>query len=96
MSGGIMTQEEHMELYNEVSKVLYCRVGLNTMTPAQGFFVRAFEQAAFGADFVKVYSDLVTEFPDIQTRNLHAFCVGYGVGKTTGRLSLTDDNETNH
>ena len=91
-----MTEQDHMDLYNEVSKVLYRRVGLDTMTPAQGFFVRAFEQAAFGTEFVKMYSDLVTTYPDIQPRNLHAFCVGFGVGKTSGRLSLSEDNETNH
>lgn len=85
-----------MDLYNEVSKVLYCRVGLNSMTPAQNFFVKAFEQAAFGSDFIKAYSDLIQEFPDIQPRNLHSFCVGWGVGQTTGRLNLTEDNETNH
>ncbi len=91
-----MTDKEHMDLYNEVSKVLYKRVGIDTMTPAQGFFVRAFEQAAFGAEFLKVYSELIQEFPDIRVRNLHAFCVGWGVGQTTGRLNLTEDNETTH
>jgi len=76
-----MTVEEHNLLYEEIKKVIYSR-GRNTaeLTDAQLIFVEALEQANFGSDFLKVYAELVDNKPEISLRNLHAFCLGFGLG----------------
>lgn len=76
-----MTEADHEQLYDELKEVIYTR-GYNTenLTDAQQVFVTALEEAAFGADFLKVYAELVNDSPAITVRNLHAFCLGFGLG----------------
>lgn len=76
-----MTVEDHEDLYNELKEVVYTR-GYDTsdFTPAQSFFVAALESAAFGEDLIKVYAELVDNYPNITLRNLHAFTIGFGLG----------------
>ena len=91
-----MTAEEHQELYNELKQVIYTR-GLNVqgLTEAQRLFVVALEQAAFGANLLKVYAELVDESPNISLRNLHAFCLGFGLG-LSGDVIEIDLSKTYH
>lgn len=75
------TPEDHQELYDELKKVIYTR-GYNTanLTVAQTFFVKALENAAVGADLLQCYAELIEEYPNISLRNLHSFCLGFGLG----------------
>lgn len=91
-----MTREDHQRLYNELKQVVYTRgYKLNNLTEAQKFFVLALEHAAFGADLLKVYADLVDEYPDIKLRNLHAFCLGFGLG-LSGNVSELEIGKSYH
>lgn len=87
-----MTIEDHQQLYDELKSVIYTR-GYDTsnLTAAQTYFVNALEQAAFGSDLLKSYVELVDQEPDIKLRNLHAFCLGFGLGLSghVSELSLT-------
>jgi len=65
------------------------------LTEAQRVFVTALEQATFGADFLKVYAETVDAAPDIKLRNLHAFCLGFGLG-VSGQLTRMETNNTSH
>lgn len=90
-----MTEEDHKELYKEISDVLYTRTGMDKLSVAQRFFVQAFEEAAFGSDLLECYSDLVDKNPDITIRNLHAFCLGHSLGKRNGEYKI-DLEKTYH
>ena len=91
-----MTTKDHEHLYEELKTVIYTR-GLNmqNLTDAQQIFIEAAEQAAFGADFLQAYSEMIDESPDIKLRNLHAFCIGFGLG-LTGSLPNIDLTNTFH
>lgn len=76
-----MTTKEHEDLYNELKDVIYSRgYNIENLSEAQRVFVAAMEEAAFGADLLQVYAELVDQTPDISIRNLHAFCLGFGLG----------------
>lgn len=91
-----MEKEDHIKLYSEISSVLFNRTkSIDELTPAQNFFIKAFESAAFGTDLLECYSDLINEYPDIQVRNLHAFCVGHSLGVRMG-TQITEENKTAH
>jgi hypothetical protein len=82
-----MTAREHLELYEELKPVLYNRTkGYFELTEAQRYFVESFEIASFDDNFLASYAKLVDNKPDISARNLHAFCLGYGLGRS---LELT-------
>lgn len=91
-----MTVSDHQKLYDELKQVIYTR-GFNTsnLTEAQSVFIAALEQAAFGADMLKVYAELIDATPDISLRNLHAFCLGFGLG-LSGNVSEINLSKTNH
>lgn len=88
-----MTQDDHKALYEELKEVLYDRSKTSDkLSSAQRYFVDAFESAAFGAEFLECYSDLVDSTPDIEVRNLHAFCLGHCIGSRNGKnISLNVD-----
>jgi hypothetical protein len=89
-----MTPKQHLELYEELKPVIFTRVGSDTLTEAQRYFVESFEFACFDDNFLVSYSNLVDSKPDISVRNLHAFCLGYALA---GSLNLfKNDNTTNH
>lgn len=91
-----MTAKEHLELYEEIKPVLYKRTkGYFELTEAQRYFVQAFEVACFEDNFLACYAKLVDRHPDILARNLHAFCLGYGLGRSMN-LSLKHENKTDH
>lgn len=91
-----MTIEEHYNLYDELKKVIYTR-GYNTrnLTQTQTVFIHALEQAAFGSEFLKVYAELIDETPDISVRNLHAFCLGFGIG-LSGNVNEIEISKNKH
>lgn len=75
------TEQDHLELYEELKQVIYTRgYNIDDLTTAQYFFVNAMEQAAFGSDMLKAYTEIIEENPDISLRNLHSFCIGFGIG----------------
>lgn len=87
-----MTPNDHKHLYNELTKVIYTRGhSMSNLTEAQTVFVKAMEQAAFGSDLFKCYAELINERPDVKLRNLHAFCIGFGLGLSgnVSELQLT-------
>lgn len=91
-----MTAREHLELYEEIKPVLYKRTkGYFELTTAQRFFVQSFEIACFEDNFLACYAGLVDKHPDISVRNLHAFCLGYGLGRSMD-LSIKQINDNNH
>jgi hypothetical protein len=80
-----MTKQDHNDLYQEINSVLYNRTkDLSLLTSSQRHFVLAFEEAAFGSDFMTCYSDLVDREPAIVARDLHAFCIGHSLGIRMG------------
>ena len=90
------TEQDHLDLYDELKKVIYSRgENIAVLTPAQELFVAALEDAAFGIDFLKSYSELVNECPDIELRNLHAYCLGFGIG-LSGEAPEINLNKTHH
>lgn len=93
-----MTAREHLELYEEIKPVLFKRTkGYYELTDAQRYFVQSFEVACFEDNFLACYSKLVDAAPDISARNLHAFCLGYGLGRSMNLKVKTDNNDnTNH
>ncbi len=91
-----MTESDHNELYDELKQVIYTRgYNVKDLTPAQEVFVNAMEQASFGGEFLKVYAELVDDTPDINIRNLHAFCLGFGLG-LSGNVTSLDLTKTSH
>lgn len=91
-----MTVKDHELLYDELKEVIYSRgAHVGNLTDAQKIFVEAMEQAAFGADFLQCYSEIIEETPSIKLRNLHAFCIGFGLGMT-GNVPNLDLTKTYH
>ncbi len=83
---GKLNVKDHNKLYEEISSVLYNRTkDLSELTSAQRIFILAFEEAAFGADFLECYSDLVDKNPAVPVRDLHAFCIGHSLGKRSSQ-----------
>lgn len=75
------TEQDHLDLYAELKEVIYTRgYNVEDVTTAQYYFINAMEQAAFGSDLLKVYTEVIEDAPDISIRNLHAFCIGFGLG----------------
>lgn len=92
----LMTKEDHLQLYDELKAVIYTRgYSVENLTEAQTVFVNALEQAAFGADLLKVYAELVEDMPNISLRNLHAFSLGFGLG-LSGNVSEIDLTKKYH
>ena len=92
-----MTQDAHLELYKEINSVLYNRTkNFNSMSQAQQYFVKAFESAVFGSSFLECYSDLVDFEPDINIRNLHAFCIGHSLGLKMSQFEYKDHSNETH
>lgn len=93
-----MTAKEHLELYEEIKPVLYKRTkGYFELTEAQRYFVQSFEIASFDDNFLACYARLVDSVPDISVRNLHAFCLGYGLGRSIDlTLQKQQTNQEDH
>lgn len=92
-----MDAKDHNELYLEINAVLYNRTkDLSELTSAQRRFVLAFEEAAFGADFLQCYSDLVDQNPSIRVRDLHAFCIGHSLGTRMGKQYQKEPSNETH
>lgn len=84
-----MTEKDHTTLYDELKQVIYTRgYNVKDLTPAQEIFVQALEQASFGGDLLKVYAELIDDTPAINLRNLHAFCLGFGLGLSSNVTEL--------
>lgn len=83
-----MTAEDHKKLYDELKEVIYTR-GFKTdnLSEAQAIFVNSLESAAFGADLLKVYAEMVDSNPTISLKNLHAFCLGFGIGLSEEKIT---------
>lgn len=91
-----MTPDDHDHLYRELKRVIYTRGhSMKNLTEAQNIFVHALEQAAFGSDLIKCYAELVDESPNIKLRNLHAFCLGFGLG-LSGNVSELESTKSFH
>lgn len=89
-----MTVRDHEILYEELKQVIFGKsIKTQGVTDAQKIFIRGLEESAFGVEFLKAYAELVSQMPDINLRNLHAYCVGFGLGKN---LEYNTDNETYH
>lgn len=69
---------------------------MSELTSSQRHFVLAFEEAAFGADFMVCYSDLVDKEPGINVRDLHAFCIGHSLGVRMGKQYQNDPSNETH
>lgn len=94
--GDILTKSDHLDLYDEIKECLFTKVRTSLeMTDAQRFFTLAFESACFEDNFLYNYAQMVEDFPEITVRNLHAFCLGHGLGRTLG-AQIDVESETNH
>jgi len=45
---------------------------------------------------LKFYSELVDNQPDIDVKNLHAFCIGWGLGIRNKNYIVKEEKETSH
>ena len=92
-----MTVQDHNDLYNELRKVIYTRGNnLLGLTNAQMVFVKAFEEACFGVELIKAYTELVDAEPNISRRDLHAFCIGFGLGLKNKTNIVQDKSNLAH
>lgn len=69
---------------------------LQGLTSSQKHFVEAIELAAFGAELLKTYAELVDREPAISVRDLHAFILGFGLGTNENKQLPVDNNGTSH
>ena len=93
----MLTIKDHEDLYAELHEVLYDRSkSIEVLTEAQRHFVEAFESAAFGAEFLECYSDLIDGNPAVTLRNLHSFCLGHSLGLRNGDKVKIDLSKKYH
>lgn len=94
---GALKAKDHLDLYEEIKPILFqTGIGYQNLTEAQTYFVRSFEVACFDDNFLACYAKLVDSEPDISVRNLHAFCLGYGLGRSMNLQIDDNENNTNH
>jgi hypothetical protein len=85
-----MTAKDHMELYKHLNGAIVNRMHVSKMSDLQVRFITAFEAGCFGLDFLKVYAEAVDKEPGMSLEQLHAICLGHGIG-----YKMYDkDNET--
>ena len=75
-----MTAEDHRKLYQHLNGAIVNRMHVSKMSDLQVRFITAFEAGCFGLDFLKVYAEAVDKEPGMSLEQLHALCLGHGIG----------------
>jgi len=89
-----MTKTEIDALCTELKEVVNSRIAPDQMTEAQLVFWVAFEDAAFDADMLTAYSNMIEFTPEITLRNLHSFILGHAFGVRYGDSTEENDKLT--
>lgn len=92
-----LTAEEYLNLTNELKELVEKKREPNTAKDIA--FALGYDGHVNGIPFLKIYAELLTNYPQSTVYELHALCLGYGTaGSVLDEINNEDanKNETYH